>query len=167
MGPGARGFHRPAARDARHPPADVIGEAPGSDWLEFSLDVEWTDEGRLAVETTVDVACWCETDHTAHHVDHLRVVVEGGISLAEAFRAGGRAHDRTAHGSPRRRPLARPGGPSGSAGAPAMCHAVAVCPAPRTVVRRGSHFIGWFSCVDFRPGYGSADATPTGKGRAG
>jgi hypothetical protein len=88
MGPGARGFHRPAARDARHPPADVIGEAPGSDWLEFSLDVEWTDEGRLAVETTVDVACWCETDHTAHHVDHRRVVVEGGISLAEAFRAG-------------------------------------------------------------------------------
>jgi hypothetical protein len=48
----------------------------------------WTDLGRLAVDTAVNVACWCETDHATHDVEALRLVVGEETSLPKAFRAG-------------------------------------------------------------------------------
>ncbi|MFJ5294868.1 hypothetical protein [Streptomyces sp. NPDC088348] len=35
----------------------------------------WTDLDQLAVDAAVNVACWCESDHTTHDVDALRIVV--------------------------------------------------------------------------------------------
>lgn len=67
---------------------DVIEHAEGGDQLEFLLHVVWTDLGRLAVDTAVNVACWCDTDHATHDVDALRLAVGEETSLPEAFRAG-------------------------------------------------------------------------------
>lgn len=68
--------------------ADVIVHADGGDRLEFWLQVFWTDQGRLAVNAAVNVACWCETDHATHDIDELTLVVDEGRSLAHAFAAG-------------------------------------------------------------------------------
>ncbi|MFI1177634.1 hypothetical protein [Streptomyces melanogenes] len=67
---------------------DVIEHAEGGDQLEFLLQVVWTDRGRLAVDTAVNVACWCETDHATHDIDAVRLVVGEETSLPEAFCAG-------------------------------------------------------------------------------
>lgn len=67
---------------------DVIEHADGGDQLEFLLQVVWTDFGQLAVDATVNVACWCDTDHASHDVDALRLVVGEETSLPRAFQAG-------------------------------------------------------------------------------
>ncbi|MER5897401.1 hypothetical protein [Streptomyces sp. NPDC001876] len=67
---------------------DVIEHAEGGDQLEFQLQVVWTALGRLAVETAVNVACWCGTDHATHDIDALRLVVGEETSLPAAFRVG-------------------------------------------------------------------------------
>jgi hypothetical protein len=67
---------------------DVIEHADGRDQLEFPLQVVWTDLGRLAVDTAVNVACWCATDHATHNVNPLRITVGEETSLSEAFRVG-------------------------------------------------------------------------------
>ncbi|WP_260610238.1 hypothetical protein [Streptomyces sp. WAC06614] len=67
---------------------DVIEHAEGSDQLEFLLQVVWTDRCRLAVDATVNVACWCNTDHATHDVNALRLVVGEETSLPEAFCVG-------------------------------------------------------------------------------
>ncbi|MFD4693204.1 hypothetical protein [Streptomyces sp. NPDC058463] len=67
---------------------DVIERAERGDQLDFLLQVVWTNQGRLAVDATVNVACWCETDHATHDVDTLRLVVGEETSLLEAFRVG-------------------------------------------------------------------------------
>ncbi|MEU6245512.1 hypothetical protein [Streptomyces sp. NPDC047024] len=67
---------------------DVIEHAERGDHLEFLLQVVWTELGRLAVDTAVNVACWCETDHATHDVDALRLVVDEETSPPEAFHAG-------------------------------------------------------------------------------
>ncbi len=59
-----------------------------SDQLEFLLQVVWTDFGQLAVDTAVNVACSCDTDHASHDVDALRLVVGEETSLPRAFQAG-------------------------------------------------------------------------------
>ncbi|MFD7560462.1 hypothetical protein ACFV9E_38965 [Streptomyces sp. NPDC059835] len=68
--------------------ADAIVHADGGDQLEFWLQVFWTDEGQIAVNAAVNVACWCETDHATHDIDELTLVVDEGTSLAQAFAAG-------------------------------------------------------------------------------
>ncbi|MEU7076152.1 hypothetical protein AB0B30_39410 [Streptomyces narbonensis] len=68
--------------------ADVIVHADGGDQLEFWLQVFWTDEGQIAVNAAVNVACWCETDHATHDIDELTLVVDEARSLAQAFAAG-------------------------------------------------------------------------------
>ncbi|MET9348401.1 hypothetical protein [Streptomyces termitum] len=67
---------------------DVIVHADGSDRMEFSLHVVWTDGGRLAVDAAVNVACWCDTEHATHDVDAFRRVVGEGTSLPDAFCSG-------------------------------------------------------------------------------
>ena len=67
---------------------DVIEHAGGGDQMEFQLQVVWTDLGRLAVDTAVNVACWCDTDHATHDVDALRLVVGEASSLPQAVEAG-------------------------------------------------------------------------------
>ncbi|MEU3605978.1 hypothetical protein AB0E83_11055 [Streptomyces sp. NPDC035033] len=67
---------------------DVVEHAGGGDQLEFLLQVVWTDQGQLAVDAAVNVACWCETDHVTHDVDALRLVVGEETSLPGAFRIG-------------------------------------------------------------------------------
>lgn len=68
--------------------ADVVVHAGGGDQLEFCLQVFWTDQGRIAVNAAVNVACWCETDHATHDIDGLTLVVGAETSLARAFAAG-------------------------------------------------------------------------------
>ncbi|WP_412075993.1 hypothetical protein ACLF6K_09310 [Streptomyces xanthophaeus] len=46
--------------------AEVSLDDEGSDWLEVSLDVEWTEEGLLNVWSAISVACWCEVNHNNH-----------------------------------------------------------------------------------------------------
>ncbi|MFJ8011096.1 hypothetical protein [Streptomyces sp. NPDC096339] len=58
-----------------------------ADWLEASLDVEWTKEGLLNVWSAISVACWCEVDHNAHYIDPVERTVIGSTSLADAFEA--------------------------------------------------------------------------------
>ncbi|MER6218755.1 hypothetical protein ABT213_32575 [Streptomyces sp. NPDC001674] len=65
--------------------AEVSLYDEGSDWLEVSLDVEWTAEGLLSVCSTISVACWCEVDHNAHYIDPVDRAVAGETSLADAF----------------------------------------------------------------------------------
>lgn len=65
----------------------VIKNAASGDGLEFHLDVEWTNDGQLAVAAAVDVACWCDTDHATHDVDALRLAVGEEASLPQAFAA--------------------------------------------------------------------------------
>lgn len=65
---------------------DVIEQAETGDQLEFLLHVVWTDLGRLAVDTAVNVPCWCDTDHATHDVDSHRLAVGEETSLPEAFR---------------------------------------------------------------------------------
>lgn len=67
---------------------DAIEQRDGSDQLEFLLQVVWTDQGQLAVDTAVNVACWCDTEHATHDIDAVRVVVDDGTSLVSAFQAG-------------------------------------------------------------------------------
>ncbi|WP_326605020.1 hypothetical protein [Streptomyces sp. NBC_01800] len=67
---------------------DVIEQAGEGDQLEFLLQVVWTDQGKLAVDAAVNVACWCETDHATHDVDALNLVVGEETSLPQAFAAG-------------------------------------------------------------------------------
>lgn len=67
---------------------DVIEPTGEGDQLEFQLQVVWTDQGELAVDAAVNVACWCETDHATHDVDALSLVVGEETSLSEAFAAG-------------------------------------------------------------------------------
>lgn len=64
---------------------DVAEPAEEGNQLEFLLQVVWTDQGRLAVDAAVNVACWCRTDHATHDVDALTVVVSDETSLPEAF----------------------------------------------------------------------------------
>lgn len=66
---------------------DVIEHAEEGDQLEFLLQVVWTEQGGLAVDAAVNVACWCRTDHATHDVDALTVVASDETSLPEAFRA--------------------------------------------------------------------------------
>ncbi|MFD3720017.1 hypothetical protein [Streptomyces sp. NPDC058674] len=68
--------------------ADIIVHADGGDQLEFWLQVFWTDQGKIAVNAAVNVACWCETDHATHDIDELTLVVDEATSLAQAFAAG-------------------------------------------------------------------------------
>ncbi|MFF2775555.1 hypothetical protein ACFVU3_11655 [Streptomyces sp. NPDC058052] len=82
----------PAARTGTGTPI-VLGRTvvvPGDrgDHLEFPLHVVWTDQGRLAVDTAVNVACWCASDHATHDVDAVRIVVGEDVPLLDAFRAG-------------------------------------------------------------------------------
>ncbi|MEE1822433.1 hypothetical protein PUR61_09545 [Streptomyces sp. BE20] len=67
---------------------DVVQHSSGMDWLEFQLQVGWTEEGQHEVTAAVNVSCWCETDHGTHDVDVLSIVVGDGTSLPEAFTAG-------------------------------------------------------------------------------
>ncbi|MET9951821.1 hypothetical protein ABZ135_09780 [Streptomyces sp. NPDC006339] len=66
----------------------VIEHAAGSDEPEFQLEVVWTDQGQLAVDAAVSVACWCDTDHATHDIDALRLVVGEENSLPGAFQTG-------------------------------------------------------------------------------
>ncbi|MET9607063.1 hypothetical protein ABZZ17_18585 [Streptomyces sp. NPDC006512] len=65
--------------------AEVSLYGAGGDWLEVSLDVEWTKEGLLNVWSAISLACWCEVDHNAHYVDPVERTVVGATSLADAF----------------------------------------------------------------------------------
>ncbi|MEV6209159.1 hypothetical protein [Kitasatospora sp. NPDC051914] len=65
----------------------VVQPAAGSDWLEFQLQVGWTDQGQHEVTASVNVGCWCEIDHGTHDVDVLKFAVGDGISLPRAFEA--------------------------------------------------------------------------------
>ncbi|MEE1750989.1 hypothetical protein [Streptomyces sp. SP18CS02] len=67
---------------------DLIEHADGVDQLEFLLQVVWTDQGQLAVDVAVNVACWCETEHATHDVDALRLVVGEKTPLPQAVEAG-------------------------------------------------------------------------------
>ncbi|MFE2850146.1 hypothetical protein ACFXJO_03325 [Streptomyces lavendulae] len=67
--------------------ANVIVNASGGDQLEFWVQVFWTDQGQLAVNAAVNVACWCETDHATHDIDEFTRIVDE-TSLAQAFEAG-------------------------------------------------------------------------------
>ncbi|MFI6475310.1 hypothetical protein ACIBL5_34280 [Streptomyces sp. NPDC050516] len=66
---------------------DVIEHAAPGDGLEFHLDVEWTNEGVLAVDAAVNVACWCDTEHATHDIDAFRIVAGEEASLSQAFAA--------------------------------------------------------------------------------
>ncbi|MFJ1756257.1 hypothetical protein [Kitasatospora sp. NPDC088134] len=66
---------------------DVVRPAGVSDWLEFLLQVGWTDQGRHEVTASVNVGCWCETDHGTHDVDALGFAVDDDVPLARAFEA--------------------------------------------------------------------------------
>lgn len=68
--------------------ANAIVNADGADQLEFWVQVFWTDQGQLAVNAAVNVACWCETDHATHDIDELTCIVDEETSLAQAFEAG-------------------------------------------------------------------------------
>lgn len=65
--------------------AEVSLYDEGSDWLEVSLDVEWTKEGLLNVWSAISVACWCEVNHNAHYIDPVERTIVGATSLADAF----------------------------------------------------------------------------------
>ncbi|MER5636252.1 hypothetical protein ABT095_04775 [Kitasatospora sp. NPDC002227] len=65
----------------------VVQPSGDSDWLEFQLQVGWTDQGQYEVATSVNVGCWCEADHGTHDADVLRFVVGDEISLPHAFEA--------------------------------------------------------------------------------
>ncbi|MFJ9420277.1 hypothetical protein ACIRPT_39925 [Streptomyces sp. NPDC101227] len=67
---------------------DIIEHADRGDQLEFLHQVVWTDQGQLAVEAAVNVACGCDTDHATHDVDALSLAVGDVTSLPLAFRAG-------------------------------------------------------------------------------
>ena len=43
----------------------------GADWLELSLDVEWTKEGLLNVWSAISMACWYEVTNISD--DHVKV----------------------------------------------------------------------------------------------
>ncbi|MCP2337939.1 hypothetical protein [Actinomadura rupiterrae] len=58
-----------------------------SDWHEFGISVEWTVGGGLAVVVTVNLACYCETDHGTHNVDEFRLGVGRDTPHGEAFEA--------------------------------------------------------------------------------
>lgn len=64
---------------------EVIEHAAEGDGLEFHLDVVWTNEGLLAVDAAVNLACWCDTDRATHDVDVLRLVLGEEASLPRAF----------------------------------------------------------------------------------
>ncbi|MFI1284340.1 hypothetical protein ACH4U5_26940 [Streptomyces sp. NPDC020858] len=68
--------------------ADVIVHADAGDQLEFWLQVFWTEQGQIAVNAAVNVACWCETDHASHDIAELTLVVDEGTALAAAFTEG-------------------------------------------------------------------------------
>ncbi|MFJ1753593.1 hypothetical protein [Kitasatospora sp. NPDC088134] len=57
------------------------------DWLEFQLQVGWTDQGRHEVTASVNASCWCENDHGTHDVDVLTFAVGDEVSLPRAFAA--------------------------------------------------------------------------------
>ncbi|MFD9611109.1 hypothetical protein ACFWWS_17280 [Streptomyces sp. NPDC059083] len=65
---------------------DVIEHADGVDQLEFLLQVVWTEAGGLAVDSAVNVTCWCDIDHATHDVDPIRLEIGEDSSLPEAFR---------------------------------------------------------------------------------
>ncbi|MFI0721888.1 hypothetical protein [Streptomyces sp. NPDC021224] len=65
----------------------VVQPSGEGDWLEFQLQVGWTDLGQHEVTASVNVGCWCEADHGTHDVDLLKVVVGDEISLRQAFEA--------------------------------------------------------------------------------
>lgn len=67
---------------------DVVHPADGSDWLEFQLQVGWADKGQHEVTASVNVGCWCETEHGTHDVDVLRLAIGDEVSLPQAFEAG-------------------------------------------------------------------------------
>ncbi|MEV7189715.1 hypothetical protein [Kitasatospora sp. NPDC093102] len=53
--------------------------------MEFQLQVGWTDRGQHEVTASVNVGCWCETDHGTHDVDVLKFAVGDEMSLPQAF----------------------------------------------------------------------------------
>ncbi|MFI5974949.1 hypothetical protein [Streptomyces sp. NPDC051452] len=57
----------------------------GGDWLEATIDVEWTPAGRLNVCAAMGMACWCPEDHGTHYAPSLNVPAGGMTSLCEAF----------------------------------------------------------------------------------
>ncbi|MFD7963512.1 hypothetical protein ACFV5J_22205 [Streptomyces zaomyceticus] len=67
---------------------DVRQDAGAGDQLEFLLQLVRTDEGRLAVEAAVNVACWCDTDHGTHDVDALTSPAGDAASLRQGFAQG-------------------------------------------------------------------------------
>ncbi|MDH6113092.1 hypothetical protein P3T36_005571 [Kitasatospora sp. MAP12-15] len=67
---------------------DVVQPTSGSDWLEFQFQVGWTDQGQHEVTASVNVGCWCESDHGTHDVDVLTFAVGDDVSLSRAFEAG-------------------------------------------------------------------------------
>ncbi|MFE0106444.1 hypothetical protein [Streptomyces sp. NPDC059009] len=67
---------------------NVIEHGDGIDQLEFLLQVVWTEQGQLAVDAAVNVACWCDTEHATHDIDAVRVVVDDETSMVSAFQSG-------------------------------------------------------------------------------
>lgn len=65
----------------------VVQPVSGSDSPEFQLQVGWTDQGQHEVSASVNVGCWCETDHGTHDADVLALAVGDEISLPQAFEA--------------------------------------------------------------------------------
>ncbi|MFJ1793237.1 hypothetical protein [Kitasatospora griseola] len=65
----------------------VVDPTSGSDWLEFQLQVGWTEGGRHEVAAAVNVECRCETDHGTHDVEVLKFAVDDEMSLPAAFEA--------------------------------------------------------------------------------
>jgi hypothetical protein len=64
----------------------LLYESDG-DWLELGLDI-WRHEGPfVSVTATVEVACWCEVDHSMHAVQRAEWPASTGTALVEAFNA--------------------------------------------------------------------------------
>ncbi|GAA0506066.1 hypothetical protein Ade02nite_90960 [Paractinoplanes deccanensis] len=58
------------------------------DWLELSLQIAWQPDGRLGVESTVEVACWCADNHNMHPVRESARDADDDFELADEFAAG-------------------------------------------------------------------------------
>jgi hypothetical protein len=88
-------WHEPDAAEPPPDPADsphVLGtslqlyeSALDGDWLELGLDV-WKNEGPfVSVTATIEVACWCDTDHNMHAVQRAEWSASTPQALVEAF----------------------------------------------------------------------------------
>ncbi|WP_406298803.1 hypothetical protein OG948_26205 [Embleya sp. NBC_00888] len=62
----------------------LLYEADG-DWLELGLDVWQLDGPFVSVTATVEVACWCDTDHNMHAVQRAEWPASTAQAFLEAF----------------------------------------------------------------------------------